>query len=791
MNTGTSTAARRSRASGHGRARQSSLPVGFVAVSTAMLWLTSAIASAALWPIYQSAELLVLVVVVTVTGSVIAIAGAIFRWSSFVLLLVSMLAYLALGVPLAVPGRALFGILPSGPGLLDLVAGTALSWKQLLTITLPAGSYQGLLIPAFLLVLLTVVISLSVSLRAKYGELGVLGPIVLFLAAIAFGSTRSTWPIELSLGLTAAILLWLIWWRWYRRRTLIRLLARQAADADGRPLDTMPDHVLVGFPALASAGLIMAIAAGAAIGAAAVLPPTGDRVVLRSSIAVPFDPREYPSPLVGFRKYEQVARADDTMFTVSGLPEGGRIRIATLDSYDGIVYSVGSGRLTSASGSFTRVPYAFDQSAVRGSEVKLGVTVVGYTGVWLPTIGKFESIEFSGADAAGLRDSFHYNDITGTAAVVRPLTSGDSYTLSAVLPKGPTSEQRSGLQPGSVEVPRTTVLPNELSVALDGYVRGIASPGDRLAAMVAGLKTNGYISHGVSPKDPPSRSGHAADRITELLTDQRMIGDQEQYAVTAALMAKELGFPARVVFGFVPATIDASGATPIRGADVSAWIEVNTTQFGWVDIDPTPPVREIPAEIPQEPTQVARPQSPVLPPPTEPNARDTQTPPDSTQDPAAQPNPIVVILLAVLAVLGWLVLAAAIVLAPFLTVAAAKLRRRVLRRRARTPIQRISGGWQEFEDAVVDHGYLPPAAPTRTEVAQVVGGVQPLVLAAVADRAVFAPEAPHASEADQVWRAVGELRAALNERATRWQRIKALVSVRSLGGYSVTSLFKR
>jgi hypothetical protein len=35
------------------------------------------------------------------------------------------------------------------------------------------------------------------------------------------------------------------------------------------------------------------------------------------------------------------------------------------------------------------------------------------------------------------------------------------------------------------------------------------------------------------------------------------------------------------------------------------------------------------------------------------------------------------------------------------------------------------------------------------------------------------------------------LRLSLNDGLTRWQRIKALISVRSLGGYSVKNLFKR
>ncbi|GAB3032182.1 transglutaminase-like domain-containing protein [Parafrigoribacterium mesophilum] len=758
---------------------------GFITVTLAMLWLATAIASVAFWPIYQSPALIVLVVAATVLGSAIAVLGALFRWSSAVCLAVAIAVYLLAGVPLAVPDRALSGVLPTADGLLDLIAGTALSWKQLLTVSLPVGSYQTLLVPAFILVFGTVTVSGSVALRAKRSELAVLGPIVLFLAAIALGSTRATLPLELSLGLTAAILLWLLWRRAYRRLESLRLLSGEhALTARSR------DHQLISVRTLLGAALTMALAAGTAVAASAMVPPSGSRDVLRTAVVQPFDPRDYVSPLSGFRMYEQASHASRTMFTVSGLPQGARIRIATLDSYNGIVYSVGSDRQNSASGSFTRVPAAFDQSEVSGQHVTVEVTIDGYRGVWVPTVGKFERIQFSGTGAADLRDSFYYNDTSGTAAVVAPLGEGSRYQLHAVLPTAPTAEQLSGLTPGSEQSPQPSLIPDELSNTLDRYVRDITSPGDRLVAMIDALKSNGYLSHAVAPDDPPSRSGHAADRITQLLTDQRMIGDQEQYAVTAALMAQELGFPARVVFGFEPSS-GSSGPVTVRGGDVSAWIEVGTAQFGWVALDTTPPEREIPPETPQAPAQVARPQSPVQPPQQAKDTHSVQTPPESTQEQTPAPDPLLQALLVALQVVGWLALGSAVVLAPFLTIVAAKARRRALRRKASTPIERISGGWREFEDAVVDHGFLPPPSPTRTEVAALTGGMRSLMLASVADRAVFAPETSQAREADQVWRTVGELRGELERGLTRWQRIKARISVRSLGGYSVKRLFKR
>jgi len=766
------------------------LPAAFVAMTILMLWLTTLVASAALWPIYESAQLIALVGATVLVGSAIAVSGALYRWSTLTITLVTVGVYLLIGVPLAIPDRALYGVLPTLQGELELLQGTALSWKQLLTITLPVGSYESLLVPAFILVLLTTVVGLSVGLRARWGELGVLAPIVLFVTAILFGASTATWPLELSLGLLATTLGWLVWRRWYRRRASIRLLAARALDSDGRPLETAGDTTFAGFRTVMTAGLIVVIAAGGAVAATLTLPPTAQRHVLRTAIVKPFDPRVYVSPLSGFRHYEETLAANRTMLTVSGLPIGGRIRIATLDTYDGIVYSVGSSLVSSESGSFTRVPSSFDQSSTTGSPVSVRIVVGDYSGVWLPTVGKFTNVTFSGQDAPELRNSFYYNNTSGTAAVIRPLQSGDSYSLTAIEPRQPSENQLAMLRPATAAVPRSAVIPDQLSSTLDTWTRSQSAPGARLAAMIAAMKQTGYISHGVDPELPPSRSGHAADRITQLLTDQRMIGDQEQYAVTAALMARQLGFPARVVFGFVP-EVNTQGPTEVLGKNISAWIEVDTAQHGWVTMDPTPPVRDIPQELPKDPTTIARPQSPVQPPIEDPTRPNTQQPPESTQDPTTKDNPLLLALLILVQVAGWVVLAAAIILAPFLAIVVAKLRRRMLRRRAPTAIQRISGGWQEFEDAVIDHGLELPISPTRTEVASIVGGVQSLVLAAVADRAVFSPDQPGDEEADRVWRAVTDLRASMDDGRTRWQRIRAAISLRSLGGYSVKRLFRR
>lgn len=755
-----------------------------VAVDIVLVWLMMAVAAAAFWPVYRDAWYLVVAGVALVAATAVALLGARFRWPSFAVLLVAVAVFLLAGVPLAVPGRAIAGVLPSWGGILDLLSGVAYGWKQLLTITLPVGDYQALLVPAYLLLFAATLTSVTIALRARYPELAVVPPVIAFLIAIAFGPDEVPWPVPLAIAMLVTVLVFLVWHRWRRRRAAIRTLARATPDAEGRPLETAGGAAL-GIRTVIAGGLILAVASAASIGATNLVPVTGDRDVLRTAVEQPFDPRDYPSPLAGFRRYLRDDRVDEVMLRVAGLPEGSRLRVAILDSYDGVVYSVGSAGVDAASGTFVRIPQAVDQGDVSGEPVSFVVEVAAYRGVWVPGTGAFESIAFTGERSAALTDAFYYNATTGSAAVLGGLETGDGYRIDAILPDQPAPQEWSDLSPGDAPVPRIGDIPEELALYLEERVRTITDPGERLVTMLDALQTDGYISHGLDDDEPPSRSGHGADRIAELVTESRMIGDAEQYAVAAALMARQLGFPARVVFGFAP-----EGGV-VRGEDVTAWIEIDTAEYGWVTIDPVPEERPIPEEEPEEENPVARPPSIVPPPPDRPDPQGEQTAPDSTQEDPEQLDPLLAALLAFAQALGLGLLIVGAILAPFLVIVAAKVRRRRLRRSAPDVVQRIRGGWDEFTDAVLDHGYTAPPAATRSEFAAVAGGLPSRVLAAVADRAVFAPESADPADADRVWDAVSDLRASLEVGLTRWQRIRALVSLRSLGAYSVRSLFRR
>lgn len=738
------------------------------------MWLLLAVASVSWWPVYRDDSMIVAAVTAIVLGTLVALVGAVLRLPLVVVAIATVAAFTLAGVPAAVPGQA-NGVLPTGPGLLALFAGVALGWKQLVTISLPVGSYEALLVPYFVTLLVATVTAVSVATRASRQELASIPALVLFAVGVVVGPSQLDTSIVTAVVLVAIALVWALTVRHARRAVAVATTIGSA----------VPIARSVVRPALVGTGTIVA-AAVVATGLGLVAPPGNERTVARTDVVKPFDPRDYVSPLSGFRAYEEQSAADTAQLRVTGLPENGFVRIATLDTYDGVVYRVGGSDGSSASGTFERVPTSVDVRGVDGTRVRVGVTVDGYSGVWLPTVGDLERVEFTGADADDERGSFFYNGSTQTGAVVGGVRDGTSYDLTAVVPDQPTEEQLAAARPGSAAVPTVRDVPDAVRETVEATTDSDESSGAKLVAVIQALKRTGYVSHGVGD-DRMSRSGHGADRIQELLTSPLMIGDQEQYAVAAALIADELGFPARVVMGFTAGGDSGAagasangGTTTFRGSDVTARIEVDTAQWGWVMLNPNPSVREIPNEQQQTPQPVTRPETVVPPPPVDQQDQDQQAPPQSDRNtPPVQPLWLQILLAALPWVLGALGLIA-LVLLPFGVIVLLKRIRRRRRRRAPTPRGRIVGAWDEYRDALLDRGHDVVGSATRREIVAGAPGEGGTGLAALADRAVFGPSDVDQVAADRMWSATDDAVGTLRAGRTRRERFRTAVSLRSL-----------
>ena len=248
-----------------------------------------------------------------------------------------------------------------------------------------------------------------------------------------------------------------------------------------------------------------------------------------------------------------------------------------------------------------------------------------------------------------------------------------------------------------------------VATRLREFVGNANSPLGRVRAMATKYHDEGYYSDG---SDSMARPGHRTARIDELLEpNYYMVGDDEQYAVAMALMARQAGYPARVVLGFYPEHY-SKGTLEVKGTMAHAWVEVNF-DGDWVAFDPTPPRDKKLVNPKPQPKPKPRPQVLQAPPPPQEQADLTPDVSDDRDTKKKHGFDWAHYLLLVGQGLG----VAALVSSPFALILALKaLRGR--RRRNRDELGSALGAWAELEDWMRDYGIKLPANATRTQMAR-------------------------------------------------------------------------
>lgn len=769
-------------------------------VTLSLLNVVFLLAAIAAWPIYQDRAFVVLVLVSLTLANTLVLVAMRRGWSSARLAAYSAVSFLALGVPLAIPS-GLSSPAAFMESFLALIVGVVTSWKDLLTLSLPVGSYQAVLLPAFIMFFVVPLVALSIALRSTRSL-----PIAAGIAALplvfaaTFGSSATSTgqmffglrvpalsEITLTLG---SVLLLMIW--------VTRRSAQQVKRTHSRERKRLLPAILT-----LTAGVLTAL----------VLVPPLMQQVPRDVLRTQIDPQrvidEQLSPLSLYRAALSDELFDTTLFQVSG-GEANRIRIATLSGYDGQVVTVGPE-------SFARVPALLSPNSDASST---SITIDALQGIWMPTISDLSAITFTGDRRTALTDGFFANESLGAGIQIADggLRSGDSFRLASA--SLDTDEVAlSDLQPGLTQ-PRIdpALVPESLQDWL--ALQRVPRTGQGLETLIDRLRARGYLSHSLSidaanPPEwmlalpgyrfEPSRSGHSSARIDQLFTELRdrqrelgnasdadlvaAVGDDEQFAVAAMLLADQLGFNARIVLGTAlqaaeGAVVPECSSGECTGANLSAWLEVQGDSGRWVAVDVTPQF-EIPIspeverlQDPQIVTEVQPPSADAVQPP---NAAPSQRDADDANPEAASAD--LTWLWRLLQVLGLALVVALIVGGPFAVIMLLKHLRRQSRVRAAEPKEAVLGAWNEFVDGEVDAGGHPPTSETRIEFVthHIPDDRQSdaQTLAVLVDRAVFSDQLVAAAERDRAWQIVGAQQVLRSSQLTRRKRARAALSLRS------------
>ena len=752
------------------RSRIMSLSAG---IDGAALTVMLGAALAGFWPAFGGPAFLRPVLIGLVAGAGIAWLGAWRRWSAVTVVTATIGAYFLLGTAAGLWTHGIAQIIPTVDCLRTLVFSSVGVWKQFVTASTPLGSFYSFMLVPFILALVAAVAAFTAAWRSK--PVLALIPIgVLTGAVILLGTTRPFFPTVQALCLALPAVAWLAW--------------RAAAGGATRETGVAAHSRLLRGGALVLAAGLVAGTAGA------FFAEDQDREVIRRHVVPPLNTQTYASPLVSYRNLvDPKGQGDATLFTVEGWNKDLLLRLAVMDTYDGMVYNVG---LASGASRYDRVgpDLAGDSVTVspRATPAAVTVTVDQYAGVWVPSVSQMETLTFTGARTEALTQALYYNP--SADALIDPvgLGTGVAYTLTAAVdPARPTTD--TPLM--QVALPKPAWVPDAVKGLAAQWAGTDKSPLKRVDNIVTKLATTGYFSHGLESEDP-SLPGHSSNRIATLLDKPaHMIGDDEQYAVAAALLLGEAGIPARVVLGFrVGGDSQFSGTTwTVTGSDAHAWIEVPFQGLGWVPFFPTPDKNQEPRA--EDSRAKAKPRPQVLQPPPPINASQDDVPqstPDPRDDKEKEDKPTEVDWGRIAWIVGLSAGPPLIILTPLLIILALKASRTKRRKKTADLAGRMALGWQEVLDRATDLGTIIPPTATRREAGTVLqrvyGAEEATRLANLADRGTFAPVAPTPEQASQLWTGVTGLTASLGHSVSWWRRLTARVSVASLRRHPIPNV---
>ncbi len=270
-------------------------------------------------------------------------------------------------------------------------------------------------------------------------------------------------------------------------------------------------------------------------------------------------------------------------------PDPSYLRILTLNRFTDAEWSPGDRDVPvdhQAQGQLP--PPAGVASQVGRSEHPYSVTVLPeFDSRWLPTQPPISRI-----DAAG---DWRYDDKTMDflAGDDDLSTAGLRYTMTAV-DLDLTSERlaASGTPTGKVDE-MFTELPDDVPAIVgdlaDQVTEGATTQYEKAVALQNWFRDDGNFEYSLDRVE-----GNGSDALVDFLTEGPggRVGYCEQFASAMAVMARELGIPARVAIGFLNPTSTGRDSWVYRAHDMHAWPELFFDGSGWVRFEPTPAARD-------------------------------------------------------------------------------------------------------------------------------------------------------------------------------------------------------
>jgi hypothetical protein len=706
----------------------------------------TAIAISGFWPTFAGYRWLVVAAAGTGIGMAWALLVISVRLGLDIVLESMSIVYLLTAGALALGAAGLFLGVPDADVINRVLSGTATSWLTLVQTAPPVDSTGAVLLIPYALTYFLSCTATAMALRSRRAALPVLPMFAMLVLVLFLGFPQAFSVVLQGVAFGAVALAWI-------GHRGMRIEAGRKAD---------PSLGVVPLGRWVSALLDVGV------GAAATLPfidsiAPDRRLVLRETVT-PYDAAYLETPLSAFRRFRDQGPgvynnlADTKLFRVRGAEAGTRVRVAVLDRYDGDHwYAANDTSASDFSDRFLRVSSRIDNPASGDEGLYTFFVRNRWDLPWVPTIGAMQAFEFYDDYASDRLPDLRYNRATDTAVLPGGLDLREDYVISAIpVADRLTERMRPWPTPDSTLEDAAAFL----DVPARAWSLGARTPMQGVFRIADELRERGRYSDGVFGWEAQFEAGQDSIRLDEgFVNAPAMVGNDEQYAATMALLANRLGVPARVAVGTV---LGRNGV--IKGKHLDAWVELRVADGSWRVLDTSEFMSH------RAPRRDDVRLTPVkLPPERKPRQQDQQRPEDlpepelpTTQAEKDVPLP------------RWplfLLIPASVALIPV-----AKGVRRRRRRSASLASAAYLGGWDELLDRARDLGVAVPPRSTRPAQAKALG--VPVALAREADVAVFTPTEP--ASAGPFWDRVDVQRRRLASRSPAWRIALAPLNPASL-----------
>ena len=783
------------------------------------------------WPIYGDNYLAVVLVVAAglgIFGAKLLVARAA-GWFSRAL-------FALIGVVLVGPIVASPGIFGSGNAMLsnwvNSITSIVFGWKQLVTIDPPVGTYHGLMTPAFVVFFVANLLAgFAVLGQEKRRWIAVLPFFAMVIFAFAFGQESISdktnifgFVIDIPSTWISGLIILMASVKYLTprpgKRPKVDLGAIKNVRALGRQAFQYGGSWGLVLAALVVVGLVLGVTSAS------------NREVLRSAPPAQFTGQEL-SPLSLYRQnFTDAKKLNQQVLSYKTTdPDLQRIRVAVMTHFNGQVFTVQNDQGEQLE--FQLLPSALSSNVDGAKLVKTTFELTDRNSVWLPLVNGVSKVDFSGSNAQSLGDHFYFNRPTESGALLGSGVPAGSigYTVSSFTDK-PIDPASITASPNTVCADAsagTSVVPSSVCDWINLQDDDLSTAAG-LESLLHKLSARGYLSHSLDqPKEQgnwttllngyvfeTSKAGHSTGRIDQMFKDLVALqeskkagapssqlvgtaGDDEQFAVAAALVANAAGYDSRVVMGFrttqtSPNQGVASCANGVcLGKNLTAWVEVSSGGSDWLPIDVTPQFKDRlktpvqPNGLKQHQSDPSQDNATVLPP--------AQVDPSNSQNCKTNCTPPYDWFGLILGILGYILLVAlvlTVVLGPPLAIVLGKRRRRRNRQQANTLAKRITGAWDEYVDNLIDLGERGlrrlPANETRPELLAKAAKINEALVSSeyakamvrFTDFAAFAPEEPNPDYEREVWTFVDTEFAKSTSELSRYRRIRVLLSLRSI-----------